>query len=79
MHVLSGYDCRLIPPFEHDPSKMSVCVTEINNMRIVLYREFTELLSKHVNWYKTKSVKWICGGSNTFEPPEGVNIFIHNM
>ena len=79
MHVLPGYDCRIIPPFAHDPSKMSVCVTEINNMRIVLYRQFTEILSKHINWYKAKSVKWVCGGANTFEPPEGVNIHVYNM
>ena len=74
MQVLPDYRCGIIPPLEHDPTKMTLCVTEISNMNIILYSESTDILSKHVNWYKAKSLEWICPKKNLFDPPSIVNL-----
>lgn len=74
MEVLPNYDCAVIPPLEHDPSKMKVCVSEIKNMRIVLYWEFIDIASKHLNWYKATSIEWVCAGKELFEPPSDVEL-----
>ena len=74
MEVLPNYDCAVIPPLEHDPSKMKICVSEIQNMRIVLYWEFIDIASKHLNWYKATSIEWVCAGKELFEPPSDVEL-----
>lgn len=74
MNVLPNYVCAIIPLLQHDPVKMTICVAEINNMRLILYWEYTDILSKHVNWYMANSLSWICEPENLFDPPADVDL-----
>lgn len=74
MNILPGYDCGVIPQLPHDPSKMKLCVSDIDGMRVVLYKEHLRIGSDELNWYKATEIQKTCVAKDLFEPPANMDL-----
>jgi hypothetical protein len=77
MEILPGYTCGVLPPLPGDPNNMKICVTDIDEMKVILYKEFKSYFSDHINTYKATSIDWTCENSSLFDAPSGVDLVKH--
>jgi hypothetical protein len=74
MKILPGYECGILPQIPHDPSKMKLCVADIDGMRVVLYKELFRIGSEELNWYKATNIQKTCLAKDIFEPPANIDL-----
>ena len=77
MEILPGYICSVPPPLAGDPNNLKICVTDIDDMKVILYKEFRSYFSDHINTYKATRIDWVCESPSLFDPPEGVDLVKH--